>query len=109
MDPKLIEHAHCRLFDDAFDALSVPARFEASAGELVLTVEFLEGFDYGQIYAPAGSDFICFEPMTAPTNALNSGAGLRVVRPGKRHRAAFAISVFGRGRNERGRSATNVP
>jgi aldose 1-epimerase len=23
------------------------------------------------VYAPAGRDFICFEPMTGPTNAFN--------------------------------------
>jgi hypothetical protein len=31
--------------------------------------------------------------MTAPTNALASGRGLRVVEPGGRFRAAFRIRV----------------
>ena len=45
-----------------------------------LTVTFDEGFAWAQVYAPAGEDFICFEPMTAPTDALNSGDGLIVAR-----------------------------
>jgi hypothetical protein len=31
--------------------------------------------------------------MAAPTNALNSGAGLAVVQPGEEHRSTFAISI----------------
>jgi galactose mutarotase-like enzyme len=71
----------------------VPAAFAAVSRDTRVAVEFLEGFPYAQIYAPAGSDFVCFEPMTAPTNALNTGDGLRVVRPGEQHRATFTITV----------------
>lgn len=80
-------------FDDAFDALTVPAEFTAAAGDRRVAAEFVEGFPFAQVYAPAGKDFICFEPMTAPTNALNSGDGLRVAEPGQLHRATFRISV----------------
>jgi galactose mutarotase-like enzyme len=80
-------------FDDGFDALSVPAEFEVAAEDFALTVRFLEGFSYAQVYAPIGHDFICFEPMTAPTNALNSGAGLALVRPGAEYRAAFSVAI----------------
>jgi galactose mutarotase-like enzyme len=80
-------------FDDAFDGLAVPAEITAAGGKYALAVDFLEGFSYAQVYAPAGKDFICFEPMTAPTNALASGDGLRLVAPGELHRAAFRISV----------------
>ena len=80
-------------FDDAFDGLAVPAEFTATDGEYTLMVEFLDGFSYAQVYAPVGKDFICFEPMTAPTNAINSGDGLRLVAPGGHHRAAFRIAV----------------
>jgi galactose mutarotase-like enzyme len=31
--------------------------------------------------------------MTAPTNALNSGDGLKVVGPGESYRAAFRIRL----------------
>jgi galactose mutarotase-like enzyme len=79
--------------DDAFDALEEPAVFEATAGGVAVKVEFLEGYGCAQVYAPADQDFICFEPMTAPTNALVSGEGLVLVGPGERYRAAFRISI----------------
>ena len=79
--------------DDAFDAPSGHAAFEATAGDARLTVEFLAGYSYAQVFAPAGQEFICFEPMTAPTNALNSGDGLTVVEPGGSYRAAFRIAL----------------
>ncbi len=79
--------------DDAFDATSKPATFEATAGADRLTVEFLGGYSYAQVFAPSGQEFICFEPMTAPTNALNSGDGLTVLGPGESYRAAFRIAL----------------
>jgi len=79
--------------DDAFDAPTDGAAFEATAGGATLTVTFLAGYPYAQVFAPAGEEFICFEPMTAPTNALNSGDGLTVVEPGKSYRAAFRIAL----------------
>jgi len=44
-------------------------------------------------YAPPGEPFICFEPMTAPTNALVTGAGVAAVRPGDRFSARFSITA----------------
>jgi galactose mutarotase-like enzyme len=38
-------------------------------------------------------DAICFEPMTAPTNALVSGEALTVLAPGERYSATFSITV----------------
>ena len=77
--------------DDAFEASSEPAVFVATAGEARLTVEFLGGYGYAQVFAPPGQEFICFEPMTAPTNALGSGDGLTVVPPGETYVARFRI------------------
>jgi aldose 1-epimerase len=82
-----------RSFDDGFDGLAVPAEFEVAAGGYALRVEFLEGFSYAQVYAPTGQDFICFEPMAAPTDALNSGDGLVLVPPGAEYRTAFSIAI----------------
>jgi galactose mutarotase-like enzyme len=45
------------------------------------------------VFAPAGRPFVCFEPMTAPTNALSSGRGLRWVMPGDQFTAVFSIAV----------------
>ncbi len=84
-----------RVLDDGFDGVDTPGLFEASAGDVRLRVRFLEGYSYAQVYAPADQDFICFEPMTAPTNALVSGDGLTIVAPGRQYRAAFRVSVAG--------------
>jgi galactose mutarotase-like enzyme len=80
-------------WDDGYDALTVPSEFELAADEFALAVEFLDGYSFAQVYAPDGKDFVCFEPMTAPTNALISADGLQLVHPGDEHRAAFGIRI----------------
>jgi galactose mutarotase-like enzyme len=67
--------------------------FQVSDGETTLTVTFEEGFGYAQVYAPLGHDYICFEPMTAPTGALNSGEGLVLVAPGNEYRTRYSVTV----------------
>jgi aldose 1-epimerase len=64
----------------------------AGAGRLI-AVEWLEGYRFAQIYAPRDKDYAALEPMTAPTNALVSGRGLRLVEPGGAFRAAFKIHI----------------
>jgi aldose 1-epimerase len=44
-------------------------------------------------FSPSGAQFVCFEPMTAPTNALRTGDGLRRVKPGDTFTAVFRIDV----------------
>ena len=80
-------------FDDGFDVVTDPACFEVADGDRRVVLEFMEGYPCAQVFAPRPGEFICFEPMTAPTNALRSGAGLRVLSPGEEHRARFAIRV----------------
>ncbi len=80
-------------FDDGFDQVTLPARFSVQAGTRRIALEFLEGYPCAQVYAPHGGQFICYEPMTAPANALRSGKDLRVLAPGERCRATFAVSV----------------
>jgi galactose mutarotase-like enzyme len=81
-----------REFDDGFDSVAEPVRFTVAGGRRI-EVEFLEGFPCAQVFAPRNSQFICFEPMTAPANALRSGMGLRVLGAGERYRASFSIQV----------------
>ena len=45
------------------------------------------------MFAPREAQFICFEPMTAPTNALRSGTGLSMLAPGERQRSRFSVLV----------------
>jgi galactose mutarotase-like enzyme len=58
-----------------------------------IVVELREGYSHAQLYAPVEASFVCFEPMTAPTNALISREDLRAVAPGASFSATFAISV----------------
>ena len=82
-----------RSFDDLFTDLERPAHFVVAGGGRRITVAFDDGYRFAQIYAPAGEPLICFEPMTAPANALVCGDGLTIVPPGAEYRAAFSITV----------------
>jgi aldose 1-epimerase len=82
-----------REWDHEFSELDDPARFVLRGGESEISLTFLRGYPFAHVFAPADSDFVCFEPMTAPTNALVTGADLYVVAPGGRYEAAFEIAV----------------
>ncbi len=64
----------------------------AGAGRRI-TVELVAGYRYVQVFAPADKDYVAIEPMTAPTNALGSGRGLRLVEPGGTCRTTFRIRI----------------
>lgn len=74
-----------RAFDDGFDRLAPGAAFTLAGGGRTIAVALESGYPAGQVYSPPGAEFICFEPMTAPTDALRSGAGLR-------HAASFTAT-----------------
>jgi len=80
-------------FDDGFALVDETASLSLSGGERRISVEFVRGYRFAQIFAPKGSAFVALEPMTAPTNALRSGRGLRLVEPGASFSAAFRIRV----------------
>jgi aldose 1-epimerase len=80
-------------FDDGFALMAEQASFSIAGAARRITVEFLEGYPYAQIYAPKDKDYIALEPMTAPTNALTSGRGLRLVKSGEQFRAVFRICI----------------
>jgi aldose 1-epimerase len=84
-----------RSLDDGYVMPERPGSFTVTAGARTLGVEFLEGYTHAQVFAPAGKDLICFEPMTAPANALRSHDGLRLAPPGEPFTAAFRITVDG--------------
>jgi aldose 1-epimerase len=83
---------HDTSLDDAFDELEEPARFDVAADRTSIEAEFHRGYPYAQVYAPPEKEFICFEPMTAPADALRSGDGLRLLAPGAEHRAEFSVA-----------------
>ncbi|HUA73462.1 MAG TPA: aldose 1-epimerase [Solirubrobacteraceae bacterium] len=80
-------------WDDAFAGLTAPQEFELTAGAMQIRLRLADGWSNAQLYAPAGERFVCFEPMTAPANALRSGDGLRHVAPGETFTASFAIAL----------------
>jgi galactose mutarotase-like enzyme len=82
-----------RSFDDGFDRIADGAEFSVAGGGRRVTVTFVTGYPAAQIFSPRGAQFVCFEPMTAPTNALRSRDGLRQVAPGAAFTATFTIAV----------------
>jgi aldose 1-epimerase len=85
-----------RTYDDHFVELEHPAVFALEGGGRRIEVEFGDGYSLAQVYAPLGTGdepYVCFEPMTAPINALISGDGLRSVPPGGSFRADFTVRV----------------
>jgi aldose 1-epimerase len=80
-------------FDDGFALLDKTADFSLSGGAWKITIRFLEGFSYAQVFAPLGKEFIALEPMTAPANALISGDGLGILEPGGQFVASFRIDL----------------
>jgi aldose 1-epimerase len=82
-----------RELDDGFDAVAEPARFSVAAGGRRVELTFVQGYPCAQVFAPAGGQFVCFEPMAAPANALRSGDGLRLLAAGERFVARFTVEV----------------
>ena len=85
-----------RTFDDCFDRLEAGRPFVADGEHERLSVVLGEGFTVGQVFAPPGTDFICFEPMTATLDALVTGEDLRWARPGSPFSAVWSLGVAAR-------------
>lgn len=80
-----------RTFDDLY-ALGDDRELALESAERQLTVRYEAGYPYAQIYAPPGAEFVCLEPMTAPTNSLADGT-CPVVAPGASFTATFVIEA----------------
>lgn len=82
-----------RTWDDGFDRIDHPALFEVKAGRRTIELEYGEDYPVAQIFAPPAQEYICIEPMTAPTDALNGpDGGFRSVPAGERRSATFRIA-----------------
>lgn len=83
-------------FDDAYDQVGEGSVFAVSGGGRRIEVHFEHGYPAAQIFAPPVDDpakaIVCFEPMTAPTDALRRG-GYRCARPGEPAVTQFSIRV----------------
>jgi aldose 1-epimerase len=82
-----------RSFDAGFALLEACPSFSLTGAGRRITVEFLAGYPYAQIFAPNAQEFVAIEPMTAPTSALTSGRGLRLIAARERFEAAFRVRV----------------
>ena len=81
-----------RVYDDLFPRLDDDPVFALEGAGRRLEVRFEQGYPVAQVYAPPGRDFICFEPMTAPTDALRRG-GYRSAQPDEPDTTVFSIKV----------------
>ncbi|HTX94047.1 MAG TPA: aldose 1-epimerase [Mycobacterium sp.] len=79
-------------FDDAYDQVNDGAVFAVSGGGRRLEVHFEQGYPATQIFAPVAEQIVCFEPMTAPADALRRG-GYRCAQPGEPEATQFSIRV----------------
>jgi aldose 1-epimerase len=79
-----------RSFDDLY-ALGDDRLLAFEGNGRVVTVELEEGYPFAQVYSPADAAFGCLEPMTAPTNALVTGA-CQLVEPGDQFTARFSVT-----------------
>jgi galactose mutarotase-like enzyme/CHAD domain-containing protein len=82
-----------RDLDDSYSAVPEGAVFSVSNASTAIEVRFERGYPAAQVYAPAGQDFICFEPMKSPVNALVTGRELASVEPGQSDTAQFSIRI----------------
>lgn len=82
-----------RSFDDGYAGVDSSRPFALAGGGRRIEVRFDEQFPFAQVYSPPAADFICFEPMTAPTNALRSGRDLPIVPAGSTFTATWTIAV----------------
>jgi galactose mutarotase-like enzyme len=94
-----------RTFDDLY-ALGRDHRlaFENEDGAAI-ELHCGTGYDYAQVWVPAGRPFAALEPMTVPTNALEHDA-TPVVVPGERFVARFALAFRARARVQSRRRRT---
>lgn len=85
-----------RVYDDLYPRLDDEPVFALQGAGRRLEVRFDQGYPVAQVYAPEGQEFICFEPMTAPTDALaRGGRELPLAEPGSEFTAQFSIAVRG--------------
>ena len=60
--------------DDGFDSVADGAVFAVTAGGRRIELRHESGYPCAQVFAPPDKPLVCFEPMTAPANALRTGA-----------------------------------
>ena len=86
-----------RTYDDAFLAPSPGTAFALAGPDRRIELRMDSGYRFTQVFAPADTDAVAIEPMTAPTDALITGGDdLTFVPPGETFAAGFSIRVSDR-------------
>ncbi len=88
------------VLDDVFTGLPDNAEFWVKGKNEKITVHYGPKYKVAVVYAPAGKNFICFEPMAALTNGINMAhegkyKDLQSVAPGGEWRESFRIQPTG--------------
>jgi len=90
--------------DDVLDTLvrdsDGQARFWVQGKQERVTVEYGPKYTVAVVYSPPGRGFVCFEPMTGPTNVFNAAQagwykGLQTVAPGEVWKESFRVVPSG--------------
>jgi galactose mutarotase-like enzyme len=82
-----------RRFDDLY-RLDSDRRLTLSTDESSISMVAGPGYEFAQVWVPAGRPFAALEPMTTRTNSLVDGSA-PLVQPGDRYTAAFSLIVGG--------------
>lgn len=88
------------VFTDLIRGESGRAEFSVNGAGKQIAVLYGPAWHVAVVYAPPGRDFICFEPMSGPTNAFNlhhSGKyqNLQTIAPGGKWKESFWIRPTG--------------
>ena len=89
-----------RSFDTGFAGVDSERDFVLRGRRQQIGVRFGRKYPAAVVYAPAGRDFVCFEPMSGVTNALNLAQRglypeLQTVAPGGKWEEFFRITPAG--------------
>lgn len=90
-EPARAEPLGNRAFDDLY-ALGDGPVIAIEGGGWRISVLHGDGYRFAQVFSPQDRDFVCVEPMTAPTNALVTREH-QVVQPSRSFSATFSIRV----------------
>lgn len=80
-------------YDDLYCDVPQGTKVWLEGGRMRITFDYVDGYPYGILYAPADAPLVAIEPMTAPTDPLAGHFPIRSVEPGDTFTATFAISV----------------
>lgn len=81
------------VLDNLFGGVEDGTTATISGGGREIAIRFDRHYDFAVLWAPEGSDFICVEPMTAPTDPFSGQDHLQVVEPGDWTTATWSLIV----------------